>query len=273
MKIGMAQLLVEGGEPERNLGRAEKMIAEAAQQRCDLVLLPEVLDLAWTHPSAKTEALPIPGPRSDRFCEAARRHRIWICAGLTEQAKDGVYNTAVLINSSGEILLKYHKINLLAVEQPYYRIGQTLRVVETPWGVVGVNICADNYIDSVEIGIVLARMGAQVILVPSAWTVDYHIVEGSNPYGEKWFRPFFTLASLFGLIVVSASCVGYIVGGPYEGKKLVGGSLCVGPDGTIASGRYNEFAGELAFAEFAVPVRKEKGTEIGVLLKQRGFYR
>ena len=56
VRIGMGQLLVEGGEPERNLERAEKMIKEASQKNCEIILLPECLDLAWTHPSAKTEA-------------------------------------------------------------------------------------------------------------------------------------------------------------------------------------------------------------------------
>jgi predicted amidohydrolase len=273
MRIGMGQLLVEGGEPERNLSRAEKMIAEAAQTRCDLVLLPEVLDLAWTHPSAKTEATPIPGPRSDRFCAAARKHGIWICAGLTERANDGIYNTAILVNSAGEIVLKYHKINLLTVEQPYYKVGQAIQVVDTPWGLIGVNICADNYFDAVDIGFVLARMGAQVILAPAAWTVDYNVIEGANPYGAKWLKPFSELATLFNCVVVGASCVGYIVGGPYEGKKLVGGSLCVGAKGVIASGRYNEFAGELIPAEFDVPVREKMGTEIGLVLQEKGWYR
>ncbi|MFH1360710.1 MAG: hypothetical protein ABIJ41_06700 [Candidatus Omnitrophota bacterium] len=59
MKIGMGQLLVEGGEPQRNLQRAGVMIREAKNKECAIILLPECLDLAWTHPSAKTEAKPI----------------------------------------------------------------------------------------------------------------------------------------------------------------------------------------------------------------------
>ncbi|MDB5283712.1 MAG: Carbon-nitrogen hydrolase, partial [Bacteroidota bacterium] len=41
MKIAMAQLLVEGGEPERNLERAEKLIRQAKAEGAELVLLPE----------------------------------------------------------------------------------------------------------------------------------------------------------------------------------------------------------------------------------------
>ena len=46
VRVGMGQLLVEGGEPNRNLKRASKMIAEAAEKNCQIILLPECLDLA-----------------------------------------------------------------------------------------------------------------------------------------------------------------------------------------------------------------------------------
>jgi predicted amidohydrolase len=271
VKVGMGQLLVEGGEPERNLRRAEEMIRNAALGKCDIVLLPETMDLAWTHPSAKTQALAIPGAHSDRLCKAARGSGIYVCAGLTEKRGERVYNSAILIDSSGEIILKYSKINLLEVEQPYYSVGRSLSVVDTPFGAIGVNICADNYMDGLDIGHALARMMPQIILSPSSWTVDYSIVEGQDPYGEKWFKPFFTLASLYNLVVVSATSVGYIVGGPYEGKKMVGCSMAVNNRGVIARGPYNEFAGELVVADVAVCDRNEKGTGIGEMLARKGY--
>ena len=271
IKVGMGQLLVEGGEPERNLKRAEDMVLEAAQKKCDIILLPETLDFAWTHPSALSEAKPIPGLFSDKLCRAANSNKIYICAGLTEKDGDRVYNSAILIDSSGRIILKHRKINLLKVEQPYYSIGKSLSVVETQFGMIGVNICADNYLDALDIGHTLARMEAQLILSPSSWTVDYSIVEGADPYGEKWLKPFLTLASLYNIVVISATSVGYIVGGPYEGKKMVGCSLAVGRQGIIAQGRYNEFASDLVVADVEVPQRKEKGTEIGEMLIKKGY--
>jgi hypothetical protein len=271
VKLGLGQLLVEGGEPERNLERAVSMIRNAAENRCDIILLPETFDLAWTHPSALNEAQPIPGPYSDILCREAAANNIFVCAGLTEKTADRVYNTAILINRKGEIILKYHKINLLGVEFPYYAIGNTLNVVETEFGTVGVNICADNYMDGLHIGHTLARMGAQLILSPSSWTVDYSINEEHDPYKEKWIRPYSILANLYDLVIVGTTCVGYIVGGPYEGKKSVGCSLAVNRNGIVAQGKFNEFAGELIFTEFEIPERKEKGTQIGEMLLKKGY--
>ena len=268
----MGQLLVEGGEPDRNLKRAGKMLEEAAEKSCRLVLLPECLDLAWTHPSAKTEAQSIPGPYSDILCKLAQTHNLYLCAGLTERSEDKIYNTAIFISPEGNILLKYRKINVLTVAQDIYSIGETLSVVKTPFGVVGVNICSDNYIDSLDIGHTLARMGAQIILSPSSWTVDYSTVEGDILYGKKWLKPYQTLAVAHDLIVVSATAVGVIVGGVYEGKKMVGCSLAVNKDGIIAEGKYNEFTGQLVIADITIPPPRVLGTAIGESLKMRGLY-
>ena len=86
LRIGLGQLLVEGGEPVRNLARAVEQIAQAAAQQCDLVLLPETLDFAWTHPSALYEAQPIPGLYSDRLCQAAAS-TAFMCAPASPSAR------------------------------------------------------------------------------------------------------------------------------------------------------------------------------------------
>lgn len=271
LKIAIGQLLVEGGEPERNLGRALELIDEASRAACDIIVLPETMDLGWIHPSALSEAEPIPGPRFQKLSDAARERKIYVCAGLTEKDKDRIYNTAVLINSDGELILKYRKINELVVGHDIYSMGTSLGVVETPLGVLGLNICADNYIDSLAIGHTLARMGAQIILIPSAWTVDYSETEKDNPYQEKWLKPFHILAELYDLVVVSATSVGVIVGGKYEGKKSVGCSLMVDRNGIVARGTYNEFSSELVIGNAQLTERKYRGTAIAEMLKSKGY--
>jgi predicted amidohydrolase len=271
MKLGLGQLLVEGGEPERNFERAAKMIGKAAAKGCDIILLPETIDFAWTHPSSLTESQPIPGRFSDFFCQQAVEQQIYICVGLTEKTPECNYNTALLIDDRGNILLKHRKINLLEVEFPFYEVGQKLEVVNTPLGRIGVNVCADNYGDALHIGHTLARMGAQIILSPSSWTVDYHVTEIDEPYHEKWFKPFHHLASMHDIIVASATSVGYIVGGPYEGKKKVGKSLVVDKSGILVEGMFNEFAGELKTVELQLTPRTIKGVQIGTSLKKKGY--
>lgn len=65
--------------------------------------------------------------------------------------------------------------------------------------------------------------------------------------------------------------MGYIVGGPYEGKKKVGKSLVVDKSGILLEGMFNEFAGELKTIQLTLPVRRVKGTQIGKSLKEKGY--
>lgn len=272
IKIATGQLLVEGGEPERNLERAKTMIIEASKKKCDLILLPETIDFAWTHPSIYKEAQKIPGKYSDFFCNLAKKYNIFICVGLTEKIENNkFYNTAIFIDNLGKIILKYHKINLLDVELPFYKVGNTLNVINTKFGKIGINICADNYKNSVHIAKTLSSMGAQIILSPCAWTVDHNITEIDNPYGEKWIKPLSYIAKMYENLIISTTSVGYIVGGPYEGKKMIGCSLAVDKNGIIKKGQFNEFAGEVIYIKTKIPKIKEIGTKLNDKIFQKGF--
>ncbi len=80
-RVGMAQILVEGGRPDANLGRAALAIGEAADRGCRLVVLPECLDTGWTDPSARDLARPIPAPHSERLAQAPLQHAIHVAPG------------------------------------------------------------------------------------------------------------------------------------------------------------------------------------------------
>jgi predicted amidohydrolase len=252
MKIAVCQLLVEGGEPERNLSRAKLYIEKAMQSNVELIVLPETMDLGWTHPSVYSDSMPIPGDRSLFFSDLAMKYSVFICVGLTEKNNNQFCNTAILINPEGEIILKHRKINLLNVELPFYERGESLSIVNTSFGKIGVNICADNYYDSICLGHSLAKMGAQLIISPCAWTVDHFITEQDNPYYDKWLKPLNELATVNKIPVVTATSVGYIVGGPYEGKKMVGCSLIVEKDGVVHQGVFNEFSSSLIILDLEI---------------------
>ena len=160
---------------------------------------------------------------------------------------------------------------MLAVELPFYLSGRTLRVVDTDFGIVGVDVCADNYIDGLSIGHTLGRMGAQIILSPSSWTSSFSVDESEDPYEDKWIAPFFMLAKMYDMYVASSTSVGYIVGGPYEGKKMVGRSLLVGPEGLVCQGEFNEFAGEVVNVNIDLKPTPAVGTAIGERLNKLGY--
>jgi predicted amidohydrolase len=213
-RVGMAQILVEGGRPDANLGRAVRAIGEAPARGCRLAVLPECLNLGWTDPSARDLARPIAGPHCEALARAARERRIYVAAGLVERAGDRLYNTAVLVDPEGHILLHHRKINELDIALDLSSIGDRLGVAETELGTIGLATCADNFVSSLAIGHVLARMGAQLILSPSAWAVDADHDDGREPYGRLWLDSYTELARLYDVTVVGVSNVGRLTTGP-----------------------------------------------------------
>ena len=271
-KLGMAQMLVEGGAVEQNLARATRMIEQAAEQGCRVVVLPECLDLGWTDPSARNLAQAIPGPNSEALCRAARRAKIYVAAGLTERDGDQIYNAAILISPEGEILLKHRKINIMDIAQDLYATGDCLGVARTPLGTIGLNICADNFPNSLVIGHSLARMGAQILLSPSAWAMPANHDNDQEPYGDLWRGSYTTLTNLYDMTIVGVSNVGWLRGGPWQGYKCIGCSLAVGPGGTILSqGSYGESAEELIVVPIELVEPDVTGTNIAEALARKGY--
>ncbi len=268
----MGQMLVEGGRLEENLARAVAMVAQAGRQGCQIIVLPECLDLGWTNPAAPNLAAEIPGPISEVLCRAASAAGLYVVGGLTEQAGSRIYNAAVLIDPSGQILLKHRKINLLDIEQSVYCTGDRLAVAETACGVLGVNICADNFPDSLVLGHSLARMGTQILLSPSAWAVPAEHDPMAEPYGALWEGSYRSLASLYEMPVVGVSNVGWITGGPWAGRKCIGCSLTMGADGAVlAKGTYGVDAQELIVLEIALRRRTVTGADIAPMLRGKGY--
>jgi predicted amidohydrolase len=254
LRVAMGQMLVQAGQPAANLQRAVRCIASAAQADCDLIVLPECLDIGWADSSARTLAQALPGPHSALLCEAARQHGIFVAAGLVERAGPLLYNAAVLIDDTGQICLVHRKINeLQGVTGGLYAVGDRLAVAHTRLGVMGLSICADNLPDSLDIAAALARMGAQVLLAPSAWAVPPDHDHDKEPYGELWRGAYRTVTTRHGLPVVGVSSVGVMADGPWRGHRVIGCSLAMGGDGgVLAHGGYGEAAEELVVCELAL---------------------
>lgn len=271
-KLGMAQMLVEGGLPDHNLQRARWMIRQAAEHGCAIVVLPECLDLGWTDPAARELAQSIPGPHSNALAEAAEQAGVYVVAGLTERAGERIYNAAVLLSPQGEILLKHRKINIMEIAQDLYSTGDSLAVVQTPLGTIGINICADNFPDSLVFGHSLARMGAQLLLSPCAWAMPTEHDNSQEPYGELWKTAYSTLTKLYDLTVVGVSNVGWLRGGPWQGYKCIGCSLAMGPGGIIlAEAPYGEAAESLTVIEVEPVSSPVTGELIAGMLAGKGY--
>jgi predicted amidohydrolase len=177
-----------------------------------------------------------------------------------------------LIDPHGQILLVHRKINELDIAHDLYAIGGHLAVAHTELGTLGISICADNFPNSLAIGHVLARMGAQLLLSPSAWAVDANHDNVAEPYGQRWRRAYGELGRLYDLPVVGVSSVGWLTDGPWKGRKAIGCSLATNNRGEIlAVGPYGESAEALIVVDVEPRPLRARGTQIADDLEARGY--
>jgi predicted amidohydrolase len=272
INVAMGQMLVKAGQPQHNLERAVDMIANAAKAGADLIVLPECLDIGWTDSRAKDMAQPIPGNHSQQLAKAARDHQIHVAAGLVERSGDKLFNSAVLLDDSGVLLLLHRKINELAIAADLYSIGDRLGVSHSKLGVIGLDICADNVPNSLAIGHVLARMGAQIIVAPSAWAVPPNHNQHQEPYGALWQGAYQHLSRIYDLPVVGVSGVGWLEDGAWKGWKVIGCSLAVGSNAqVIAQAPYGTDAESMCVVEVALRQPNVLGTSLTDSLSQRDY--
>ncbi len=154
------------GEPHRVLQAIDGWSVKAAEAKAELVLFPELVIHGHCTPNTWDLAEPVPdGPSVGTLVEIARRHRLVVCAGLSEKERDIVYNTQVLVGPHGYIG-KQRKLHLSRDEAFYYKGGREITVFDIGSCKVGIVICYDNQFP--EVSRVLALRGADVILMPHA---------------------------------------------------------------------------------------------------------
>jgi predicted amidohydrolase len=147
--------------------------------------------------------------------EIAKRFGIWLIPGsIVEPApNNGVYNTALVFNPAGELVLFYRKIFPWRPSEPF-TMGSEFSVFELPGlGRVGLNICYDIWFP--EVTRQLTWMGAELIV---------NLVRTTTPDRKQE------------LILVQASSIVnqvYILSVNAAGPIAMGGSLVVDPDGDV----------------------------------------
>jgi len=260
-KLALIQMRVEGGMKQRNLLHAEELIAEAAAHGADFALLPEAMPLGWTHPSSMSQAAPIPdGESCQRLCAAARKHGIFLCAGLVEQAENAVYNSAVIIDRNGQVLLTHRKLNELTIAHTCYAQGDRLNVCHTEFGTLGLMICADGFAKDQVLTRSLCYMGAHVILSPSAWAVPADHDNQQDPYGQLWRDVYIPVAREYSVWIIGVSNVGWIWAGAWQGRKCIGCSLVIDPQGKeVLQAPYGVDAETILYVDVAPRKRPARG--------------
>lgn len=251
-KLAMIQMKVIGGKPATNLAHAEDLIDQAVDNGAQVILLPETLDVGWTHESSGTLAQPIPGGEpTQRLIAKAKQRSVYLCAGLAERDGNKVFNAAVLISPQGEILLHHRKLNEVTFALDVYDQGDRLAVTHTPLGIFGLMICADGFADGQVVSRTLGYMGADVILSPSAWAVGPDWDNEKTPYGNLWRENYSPVARDFQMWIASVSNVGqYFSARTGQIHPCIGNSLAFDAQGNeVVTGPFGEDAQTILYVD------------------------
>lgn len=193
-KVRLAALhyIPNGKTARENCEQFAPLIADAARQKADLVVLGEVVNGVGTGAADKV-AEPIPGPSTDYFAGLAKEHKLHLVVGLFERDAALVYNVAVLLGPDGKILGKYRKVTLPREEiEQGVLPGTEYPVFETSLGKVGMMVCYDGFYP--EPARELSINGAEIIawpvwgcnpLLAAARACENHVYVVSSTYCDR----------------------------------------------------------------------------------------
>lgn len=249
--VGAAQMgPIQRAHSRRDVvARMVELMREAASHRCDLVVFPELTLTTffprwWMEDQAEVDAFferEMPSNETAPLFSEAARLGIGFSLGYAELTPEGQhFNTAILVNKSGEVIGKYRKIHLPGhagnepwrafqhLEKHYFEIG------DLSWGVwnafggnMGMMICNDRrWPESYR---VMGLQSVEMILL--GYNTPRH-----NPPAPDHDR----LSEFHNQLVMQAGAYqngSWVVGvakcGVEEGCEMIGGSSIIAPTGEV----------------------------------------
>jgi predicted amidohydrolase len=221
--------------PARPLAQAAQALADIAEAvaaagraRADLIVLPECSYPAYWlgTKDGYFQADILRGRTIEHdLAELARRHRICLVAGVVHEQDGALYDAAVLFDASGHLAGRHCKTFLWDAEHDWYQPGTRVQPVETPFGRVGLLVCAEGR--SPEVFASHAAQMAGLLAMPTAW-----VNAAASPAQYYNPQPDFIMqarAAEFGLPIVCANKFGR----ECQEARFCGMSLIVSADGRM----------------------------------------
>ena len=229
IKIAAIQM-ASGPYVAANLSEAERLIEVAANQGAKLVALPEYFALMGFKETDKVAAREEEGkgPIQQFLKSMAKKHKIWLVGGsvpLVSNYPNKVRNSCLVYDDQGEQVARYDKIHLFGLnlgneqyhEEKTIESGDVIKVVDTPFGKIGLSICYDLRFPELY----RAMKDVNIIVVPSAFT---------DTTGKAHWETLVRARAIENLSYVMAPAQG---GYHLSGRETHGNSMIVDPWGVV----------------------------------------
>ena len=171
MKITCIQMDMAFAQPDANFEQAKRLIADAAADKPDVIVLPETWPTGFFPREDLMELSDRDGARMRAEIGAlAGRYGVNLVAGSAANVREGkVYNTAFVFDRSGQCIGEYDKTHLFTPmhEDDYFEKGDHLCRFSLDGKRCGLIICYD--IRFPELTRSLAVQGLDILFIVSQW--------------------------------------------------------------------------------------------------------
>lgn len=173
VRVAVVQFDPQAGiqHSQANLAHSLELAREAAMNGANLIVLPELANTGYlfgTRQEAFLHAELIPeGPSMQAWLDFARKHQVYLAAGLAERDGVQLFDSAALVGPGG-FIGKYRKAHLWNREKLWFTPGNLgFPVFDTPIGRIGLLICWDIWFP--EVPRLLSLQGADIICSLNNW--------------------------------------------------------------------------------------------------------
>jgi predicted amidohydrolase len=253
LRVASAQAVAEPGEIERNVATAVRLIAEASAQGAGLIVFPELFLCCYHLTLLRSEPgrcdMTAADPRLDPIRDACRTESLAAVVSGSIRANGGRTISALVIDQSGTIVLRYDKQHLDREEQPLFQPGQSGCTVDVGGWKLALGICYDATFP--EHARAAALAGAHGYLCPSSHR-ERTLVHAARAFENTMYVAFSNHL------------------GEADGRRLCGHSAIYDPEGKVLADAGPREEG-LALADFDPDVLDEVRARSPMLLEARAL--
>lgn len=232
VKVSLAVNTVTGDFP-RNLEQVVSLAEQASSAGAGLVLFPEAALTGLVNNDDPAHDLtlgePVPGPATSRLAGVARARNLYIALGLLERDGEVLYDSAVLLDPEGRLLLRYRRVTRGWHGRragPTYGHGLSVDTAMTSLGTAGFLICGDLFDEDLVSRARAARL--HILLCPMARNFEdgsYDQVRWEREEEPEYGRQ----AARVGAVTLLAN----YLGDPGWDPGVFGGAVVFAPDGKV----------------------------------------
>lgn len=178
MKVALIQML-STDDKSYNLSHASELIAEAAANGADIVVLPEMFCCEYRNKSFIANQEPYGGPACETLSNSAKKHGVWLLGGSIPESDGGkLYNTSFVFDRTGALAARCRKSHLFDIaveggqhfkESATFTPGDEIVTFDTEFGKLGLCICFDMRFP--EMARIMSLDGAWAVFCPASFNM------------------------------------------------------------------------------------------------------